>query len=240
MAKAKRSLVRTAARVALFCGLGFLAATILPVVLLRFIDPPTTAFMLARQSEAADKGEKGFKLRHKWVPLTRVSAHYPRSVIASEDQNFGTHFGFDKDAIEDAIEDRLEGRSRRGASTITQQVAKNLFLWPARSWIRKALEVWFTVLIEATWSKHRILEVHANIAELGNGIYGVEAASQVWFKKPAAELNADEAAALAAILPSPKKRRPDAPDELAAERARWILEQVEHLSPEVNKLVPAP
>lgn len=212
--------------------------TVGPVAALRFLDPPTSAFMLARKWEA--RGEKGFRLRHQWVPLERVSAHYPRAVIASEDQSFGTHYGFDPAAIEDALEDRIEGRRRRGASTISQQVAKNLFLWQARSWVRKGLEAWFTAALELCLPKRRILELHVNLAELGNGVYGVEAASQAWFKKSAAQLSAEEAAALAAILPSPKNRRPDQPTALAAERAAWILEQVERLPPEVNRLVPAP
>jgi monofunctional glycosyltransferase len=219
--------------------LGVLGATVLPVLGLRFIDPPTSAFMLARQREASSKGEKGFRLRYQWVSLGKIAPAYPRAVIASEDQNFGTHFGFDPNAIEEAIEDRLEGRSRRGASTITQQVAKNLFLWQARSWVRKGLEAYFTLLLELCLDKRRILELHLNLAELGNGVYGVEAASQLWFKKSAAQLEDGEAAALAAILPSPRSRRPDQPSALAAERAAWILEQVEHLSPEVNRLVPA-
>jgi monofunctional glycosyltransferase len=185
-------------------------------------------------------GGKGFRVQQTWVPLERVAVVYPRAVIASEDQNFGTHWGFDPEAIEDAIEDRLEGRTRRGASTISQQVAKNLFLWQARSWVRKGLEVYFTALLEGFLSKRRILELHVNIAELGNGIYGVEAASRVWFGKGASELSADEAAALVAILPSPRNRRPDQPSPHAAERASWILEQMERLSPEVNRLVPAP
>lgn len=223
----------------LFAALGFLALTVLPVLAVRLFDPPTTAFIVGRQLEAWRKAEKGFKLKQTWVPLEKVSPSYPRAVIAAEDQSFGTHFGFDKDAIESALEDRLEGRSRRGASTLTQQVAKNLFLWRARSWVRKGLEAYFTVLLELFVPKRRILELHVNVAELGNGVYGVEAASRQWFGKPAAELTDEESAALAAILPSPRNRRPDAPGEHAAERAQWILEQMQHLQPEAQKLVPA-
>jgi monofunctional biosynthetic peptidoglycan transglycosylase len=218
--------------VLLMAALGLVGFTVIPVLALNLVDPPTTAFILGRRLEG------GVRIRQQWVALEKIAVWYPRAVIAAEDQKFGTHFGFDSGAIEDAIEDRLEGRSRRGASTITQQVAKNLFLWKARSWVRKGLEAYFTLLLEVCLPKRRILELHLNIAELGNGIYGVEAASQVWFKKGAFALEPGEAAALAAILPSPRNRRPDQPSASAAERASWILEQMEHLTTEVNRLVP--
>ena len=133
-------------------------------------------------------------------------------------------------AIEDAVEDRLEGKSTRGASTLTQQVAKNLFLWPGRSFVRKGLEAYFTVLLELLWSKARILEVHLNVAEFGNGVYGAEEASRLFLGKAAAALTPEEAAALVVVLPSPKTRKVLAPTPKVRERSQWVLAQMERVS----------
>lgn len=209
--------------------LAWLAVTVTPVALLRFVDPPTTAFMLERRYEAWRRQDARFTLRQQWVPLSKVSPHLRLAVIAAEDQKFPEHFGFDVAAIEDAIEDRLEGRSKRGASTLTQQVAKNLFLWPGKSFLRKGLEAYFTVLLEALWPKRRILEVHLNVAELGNGVYGVEAASRLAFGTSAAALGPHEAALLAAVLPNPRARRITAPSPQVAERVGWIEDQARRL-----------
>lgn len=209
--------------------LGWLALTLGPVLLFRFVDPPTTAFMLERRWEALEKQDARFALRQQWVPLEKVSPQLRLAVIAAEDQKFPDHFGFDVEAIEDAIEDRLEGKSKRGASTLTQQVAKNLFLWPGRSFVRKGLEAYFTVLLELCWPKWRILEVHLNVAEFGNGVYGVEAASRLAFGTSAAAVGPHEAALLAAVLPNPRVRRITQPSPAVAERVAWIEDQARRL-----------
>jgi len=210
-------------------AIGWVVLTVGPVVVLRFVDPPTTAFMLARRAEASEKNEKGFVLRQQWVPLSRISKELQRALLAAEDQKFFQHSGFDVEAIEDAVEDRLEGKSRRGASTLTQQVAKNLFLWSGKSFLRKGLEAYFTVLLEALWSKERILEVHLNIAEFGNGVYGAEEASRLYLGKAAASLTPEEAAALVVVLPSPRSRKVTAPTPKVRERSRWVLDQMERV-----------
>jgi monofunctional biosynthetic peptidoglycan transglycosylase len=198
-----------------------LALTILPVVLLRWVDPPTSAFML-RETFARP-------VRQHWVDWSQISAHAKVAVIAAEDQKFPEHRGFDLESINDALEERERGRRVRGASTISQQVAKNLFLWPGQSWLRKGFEVYFTVLIETLWPKRRILEVYLNIAEFGNGVYGVGAASEVYFGKRASRLTAPDAALLAAVLPSPKRMRVNSPSRYVRSRQEWILRQMRGL-----------
>jgi monofunctional biosynthetic peptidoglycan transglycosylase len=210
-------------------ALAWVVLTVPPVVLLRWVDPPGSAMMLEREHEAKQKGEKGFALKHTWVPLAKISNNAQLAWIAAEDQKFPTHHGFDEQAIEDAIEDHLEGKSSRGASTLSQQVAKNLFLWGGHSWLRKGLEVYFTVLLEACWPKHRILEMHLNIAELGNGVFGVEAASRTFYGKSAAALTLPEAALMAATLPNPRVRRVTAPSPAVEQRAEWIADQARRL-----------
>jgi len=223
-----RRLGRRAARAALVAVLALVFSSVLAVALLRFVDPPTSAFMLQRRLAAWRQGEP-FTLHHRWVPLAGISPNLQAAVVAAEDQKFASHFGFDVEAIGDAVEEHLEGRSSRGASTLTQQVAKNLFLWPAHSLLRKGLEAYFTVLIEALWPKHRILEVHLNLAEWGPGVFGAEAASRAWFKKSAAALTPEEAAALAATLPAPRSRNPTAPSPQVRARMDWIEEQATHV-----------
>lgn len=205
--------------------------SVLVVLVLRFVDPPTTAFMERREAQAHAKGQAKYQTRHKWVPLSRISPELQLAVIAAEDQNFPKHFGFDVAAIEDAMEDRLEGRSRRGASTLTQQLAKNLFLWPGQSWVRKVLEAYFAVLLEVCWSKQRILEVYLNVAELSDGVYGVEMASQMAFGKSASRITSDEAALMAAVLPNPRARRITEPSPKVRERSEWIADQARRLGP---------
>lgn len=211
--------------------LGALGAVVLAVVVLRFVDPPTTAFMLERRVEAWREGERRFSLRHQWVPLEHIDPTLQLAVVASEDQKFPQHFGFDVEAIADAVEDRFEGRSTRGASTLTQQVAKNLFLWPGQSFVRKGLEAGLTVLLELAWPKRRILEVHLNVAEFGDGVYGVEAACRAFYGKSAKHVTADEAALLAAVLPAPKRRSVSQPSEVVKARAAWVVEQSRALGP---------
>ncbi|GGW90835.1 monofunctional biosynthetic peptidoglycan transglycosylase [Salegentibacter mishustinae] len=168
------------------------------------------------------------EIRHSWVPRQDISRHLQLSVIASEDQNFVKHNGFDFEAIEKAIEDNQKGKRVRGASTISQQTAKNVFLWPGRNWFRKGLEVYFTFLIETFWSKERILEVYLNSIEMGRGVYGAEAAAQHWFNKSAANLSIYEAAAIAAVLPNPREYRANPASNYINQRKNWIVRQMQN------------
>jgi monofunctional biosynthetic peptidoglycan transglycosylase len=210
-------------------GAVFILLTLLPVVLFRWVDPPTTAFILRYRYLA--KAPARQPIRHRWVDLDRISRYVPLAVVAAEDQKFPQHFGFDFESLSDAVENRLQGDRLRGASTITQQTAKNLFLWPGRSFFRKALEAWFTALLELCWPKARIMEVYLNAAEFGRGVFGVGAAAGHFFAKPAAKLNAFEAAVLAAVLPSPKRMHAGRPSAYVRRRARWILDQMQMLGP---------
>jgi monofunctional glycosyltransferase len=210
-----------------FClatGLAALASAAV-VLGLRWIDPPTSAFML--HERIVTDGPAA--IRHHWVAWEQISATMKVAVIAAEDQTFPGHYGFDFQSISDALAAHERGRRLRGASTISQQVAKNLFLWSGQSWVRKGLEAWFTVLIETLWPKRRILEVYLNIAEFGRGVFGVGAASDAYFRKPAARLNAPESALLAAVLPSPKRMRVNAPSRYVRSRQQWIMAQMRGL-----------
>jgi monofunctional glycosyltransferase len=209
--------------------LAWLALTWLIVLLLRFVPPWTSAMMMERQLGAWIHGEKDFRLRQHWVPWKQVSPWVPLAMVAGEDQKFPYHHGFDFDSIQDAMDAADDGRRLRGASTISQQTAKNLFLWNGRSFVRKGLEAYFTVLIELTWPKQRILEVYVNIAELGNGIYGVGAASEAYFHASPAELGPAQAARLAAVLPNPIRLHADRPSVYVQGRANWIQQQMNHL-----------
>jgi monofunctional biosynthetic peptidoglycan transglycosylase len=202
-----------------------LMLTVALVLSLRWVDPPTSAFMIRERLAADGDGA----VQYRWVDREHISPHIKLAVIAAEDQKFPSHHGFDLQSINDALEDRQRGRRVRGASTLSQQVAKNLFLWPGQSWLRKGMEAYFTALIETLWPKHRILEVYVNIAEFGRGVFGVGAASQIYFKKPAAQLSAPEAALLAAVLPSPKRMKVAAPSAYVRSRQQWILEQMRGL-----------
>ena len=212
-----------------FLVLGAVAASVLAVAALRWLPVPLTSFMLQDRVAALRVGDEGWRFSHDWVPWEEISPHAAIAVIAAEDQKFPFHRGFDFEQIDKALTDAERGRRARGASTITQQVAKNLFLWPGRSWFRKGLEAWFTVLIELMWPKQRILEVYLNIAEFGRGVWGVEAASQRFFKRPAKRLTREQAALLAAVLPSPKRFRVDAPSAYVRRRQTWILGQMKSL-----------
>ena len=182
--------------------------------------------MLIRSVEQLSEGKK-IQLRHNWVSINAISKDLPLAVICSEDQNFPNHFGFDFKAIERSLDSSLKGTKRlRGASTISQQTAKNVFLWPHRSWIRKGFEVYFTLLIELVWSKERILEVYLNSIEMGDGIYGAEAASRFYFKKNAKNISRTQAAAIAAILPNPREYSANPPSPYIKSRIRWITGQM--------------
>jgi monofunctional biosynthetic peptidoglycan transglycosylase len=173
--------------------------------------------------------EKKIVLNKDWVPIEEISPHLYRAVIASEDQKFLNHNGFDWEALESALADYRLGKRLRGGSTISNQTAKNVFLWPGRNFVRKGLEAYFTVLIELFWSKERILEVYLNVIEMGDGLYGAEAAAQRYFKKPASKLTRQEAALIAAILPNPIRWRADHPTAYIKKRQDWILRNMNNL-----------
>lgn len=216
----------------------WLAVTVGAVVLLRFVDPPTTAFMLERRLDARDEKRKTPYVSHfHYVPLSAISPQLQRAVMAAEDQKFSKHHGFDFDAIGSALEGHLENRTARGASTLTQQVAKNLFLWPARSYVRKAIEAYLAVLLEVFWPKWRILEMHLNIAEYGDGVYGADAASRAFFHKPPSQLTALEAAKLATVLPAPRRRNAGALSAAMSARAEQIAETAREMSPDPVQLI---
>jgi monofunctional biosynthetic peptidoglycan transglycosylase len=202
------------------------ATTVATVVAFRWIDPPTTSFML--QSRVAEMFARtpGYRYTHEWRDWDEISKNAALAVVAAEDQRFPLHPGFDFKQIDKALQDRERGRRVRGASTISQQVAKNLFLWPGQTWFRKGLETGITVLIELAWPKQRILEVYLNVAEFGRGTWGVQAASRRFFKKDAARLTRPEAALLAAVLPAPRRFRVDAPSGYVRQRQAWIQRQM--------------
>jgi monofunctional biosynthetic peptidoglycan transglycosylase len=209
------------------CGLAIAGILLFAWVLaLRWLDPPLTAFMLGARFNAWQRGEQGFETDHRWVDFEDVSPHVALAVIAAEDQRFPVHTGFDLESIRAALRDNADRSTPRGASTITQQVAKNLFLWPGRSYLRKALEAGLTLWMEWLWPKRRILEIYLNVAEFGRGIYGVEAAAQRYFRRPAKRLDASQSALLAAVLPSPRRLHVDAPTPYVLSRRDWILEQM--------------
>lgn len=196
---------------------------VLPVLIVlpwRWLDPATTSFIEAARAS-------GQEIHQQWVEWDEISPYLPIAVVAAEDQNFPHHRGFDLESIRSVLEE--SGGRGRGASTISQQVAKNLYLWPGRSWVRKGLEAYLTALIETLWSKRRVLEVYLNIAEFGPGIYGAGAASEIFFGKPAASLSDREAALLAVVLPSPKRMSAAKPSEYVLGRVEWILRQIEQL-----------
>jgi monofunctional biosynthetic peptidoglycan transglycosylase len=221
----------------------FVAVTVLQVGVLRFVDPPFSAFMAARQLEAWAGGDWGYRIAQDWRDLDRMAPSLPLALVAAEDQNFPNHHGFDFEAIEKARAHneraiaRAEKRGRpvrgiRGASTISQQTAKNLFLWqgsgPTR-WLRKGLEVWYTALVEALWPKRRIMEMYANFAEFGDGVYGAQAAARTWFGRDASALTPAQCARLAAVLPSPRRYSVPRPGPYVQRRANAIQRQMGHL-----------
>lgn len=202
----------------------YFGTSILFVIAYRFINPPVTPLMVIRLVQQAYNGQ-AIKLKHDWIPLKDMSTSLPQAVVAAEDNLFMEHSGFDFEAIQKAREfnEEKKGKKVRGASTISQQTAKNVFLWSQRSWVRKGLEVYFTLLIELVWGKKRIMEVYLNVIETGKGIYGVEAASQQYFGKSAAKITRGEAALIAAVLPNPLKWNPSAPTAYILRRQQWIL-----------------
>jgi monofunctional glycosyltransferase len=203
--------------------------SVLAVLPLRWVDPPVSAFMVESRVAAWANRDRTYSFRHTWKDLEQISPNLPLAVVASEDQKFPEHWGFDVEAIEKAYQLNQHSHRVRGASTISQQVAKNLYLWSGRSYFRKALEAYFTVLIERCWPKRRILEIYLNVAEFGSGTYGAESAAQRFFHKPAARLSRSDAAILAAVLPNPEHYSAAAPSRYVLERRDWILSQMQAL-----------
>src|SRR5271154_6006869 len=222
-------LLRRAGRLLLLVGLGFLVAVVLTVGALRWVNPPTSAFMLEARLQALLDGEHGYHTQYQWADLENISPQCAVAVIAAEDQQFPFHMGFDFQSIRQAVRSNARGHHVRGASTISQQVAKNLFLWSGGGYFRKGLEAGLTLLIEWLWPKERILEIYLNISEFGHGVYGVQAAAQRFFHSSARRLDRNDAALLAAVLPSPERFKVQAPTHYVESRRDWILEQMRQL-----------
>lgn len=213
----KTSSFKKAFKIFSYIILGLFLSTILLTLAYKWINPPVTYLMVKR------KIEKKYPINKEWISIEKLPAHTYNSAIASEDANFMKHNGFDFKSIERARKHNEKSKRKRGASTISQQVAKNVFLWPARSWVRKGLEVYFTGLIELLWSKERIMEVYLNIAEMGKGIYGIQAASKHYFKKDASKLTPQQSALIIACLPSPLKSNPAKPSSYLISRQGFIM-----------------
>ena len=212
----------------LIIALGFGTLSVAVTILFRFAAPPASALMIERRIDSL-RNNREYSSHYQWVDFDHIAPSMAVAVVAAEDQNFSSHHGFDWDAIQRAMDYDENGNRLRGASTLTQQTAKNLFLWPERNWLRKGFEAYFTVLLEALWGKRRILETYLNIVEFGDGIYGVEAASQRYFHKSAVRLTPEDAALLAAVLPNPHRLKANAPSAYVRERQQWILRQMRQL-----------
>ncbi|WP_316838036.1 monofunctional biosynthetic peptidoglycan transglycosylase [Pedobacter nutrimenti] len=208
----------------------FLSVSILWVLAYRFINPPITLLMIERNIERKADG-KTFKTDKKWMRFEDISDNMKRAAVSAEDQLFLKHMGFDIKAIEKAYESNEKGKKVKGGSTISQQTAKNVFLWPGRSWIRKGFEAYFTLLIEMLWSKERILEVYLNVIEMGDGIYGAEAASQAYYGKSCSSLSRAEAALIAACFPNPLRWTPAHPTRYIQHRQYLIMRNMRRLGP---------
>jgi monofunctional biosynthetic peptidoglycan transglycosylase len=227
MGKNKSGLLRTGRRWLARLVIAIVGLWLVGILTFAFLPVPFSAVMAERQISAWLQGDFSWVAHSSWVARDDISPWMPLAVIAAEDQKFPEHWGFDVEAIESVL-DKENGRLR-GASTISQQTAKNLFLWDGRSWVRKGLEAGLTLGLEGVWSKRRILTVYLNIAEFGDGIFGVEAASQHYFHKPASRLTMAEAALLAAVLPNPLRFRADAPSGYVRQRQAWIMRQMRQL-----------
>jgi monofunctional glycosyltransferase len=219
-------------RVLLWIAAGVFAASVLSVAVMRWVPPLGSAFIAASYLQAWRDGDFRYRADYRWTPYSAISRHAKLAVIASEDQKFAFHPGFDFEAIDQALAARERGKPLRGASTISQQVAKNLFLWSGQSFLRKGLEAYLTLLIETLWPKQRILEVYLNVSEFGPGIYGVGAASRRYFRESPAQLTRAQGALLAAVLPSPRHLRVERPSPYVLRRQEWIIEQMNALGGE--------
>ena len=202
----------------------FIALSIIWVIAYKYLPVPYTSLMTVRYFE----GDKEYTTKHQWKPINEISKEFQLAVICSEDQYFLTHNGFDVKALKEAYIENQEGKRIRGGSTISQQTAKNAFLWQGRSWLRKGLEVWFTFLIETLWSKERILEVYLNSIEMGNGVFGAEAAAKFWYNVSAKNLSRSQAATIAAILPNPRKYKANPASNFINSRKNWIQRQMQN------------
>ena len=208
----------------------FFGSSIFFVVLYRWVPVPCSPLMFIRLGQQVVHGESP-KLKHQWVPADSISTYLPLAVWASEDQNFFNHYGFDFAQIKVALQESADGKRERGASTISQQTAKNVFLWPAHSWFRKGLEVYFTILIETFWSKERIMEVYLNTIEMGDGIYGAQAVALEHFGVQANRLTKNQCALIAVSLPNPRKMNSANPSSYMRRRQSWVLQQMRWLGP---------
>ena len=226
-----RSVLRRLRRTLRYALLTWLAVTVGAVLVLRWLPPPTTSFILQNRVAALRAGYGFYPYPYRWVDYERIAPVVALAVVAAEDQRFREHHGLDLTGIRQAIRDNQYRNRPRGASTITQQTAKNLFLWRDQSWLRKGVELYFAGLLELLWPKQRILEVYLNVAQFGGSVFGVEAAAQTYFDKPAAALTRHEAALLAAVLPSPSLLQVDAPSDYLRQRQRWVLNQMRLLGP---------
>ncbi|MBK7964898.1 MAG: monofunctional biosynthetic peptidoglycan transglycosylase [Bacteroidetes bacterium] len=206
--------------------LGFVIISFVSTLIFRFVPIPVTPLMIIRYFEMEDG-----KIDKDWKSLDEIGKNMPLAVVTAEDQKFAEHFGFDLEAIEKAMKynEKHKGKKVKGASTISQQTAKNVFLWPGRSWIRKGLEVYFTFVIEICWSKERIIEVYLNVIEMGPGVYGAEAASQYYFNKSSSDLTKKEAATIAAILPNPIRWSASRPTPYIIKKRNWIVRHMKYM-----------
>ena len=206
----------------------FFVSSVLAVIVYRWVPVKYTPLMFIRYMERKSEGGSP-RIEHEWVPLEEMSPNMPLAVWASEDQNFFNHWGFDFTAIGQAIQEAEDGKRQRGASTISQQVAKNVFLWPNSTWVRKGFEVYFTLLIELFWSKQRIMEVYLNSIEMGDGIYGAQAVARLHFKTDAKHLSREQCALIAATLPNPLQRNSARPSPKVYRKQKRILRQMRNL-----------
>ena len=208
---------------------GFFLLSFLAVLSMRWINPPTSSFMMQRQWQAWWNDEENFELRYDWVSYEQMTWKVKIAAITSEDQRFAEHWGVDFKEVQEVIKESKRGEDLRGASTITQQTAKNLFLWPAQNYLRKGVEAYFALLMELLWPKTRILEMYLNIAEFGDGVYGVQAASRYYFNTSPANLSKPQAALMVTALPSPKRYNLAAPSGYMMRRQSWNLEYMNYL-----------
>jgi len=225
----KRNPFKKAAKLLAAALIAFIYLSFLSVLLLKWFHPPTSAFMLQKQLEVSRDNKQDFEINYEWADWQEISPYMKVAAITSEDQRYADHWGLDMDAIEKAIDEHRRGESLRGASTITQQTAKNLFLWPGQSFVRKGIEAYFALLMEGLLSKKRILEIYLNIAEFGNGVYGVKAASNIYFNTEPSDLDMMQSALMVTALPSPRRYNLADPSPYMIERRNWILQYMFYL-----------
>lgn len=228
--KSKQSFTKKLSSILTKLFVWFLLVSVLWVLIYRFVNPPITLLMVLRNIERKTEG-KPLKMEKKWVDFDDISDNMKRAAVSAEDQLFLKHIGFDVKAIEQAFKTNKKGEKVKGGSTISQQTAKNVFLWPGRSWVRKGFEAYFTLLIEMLWSKERILEVYLNVIEMGDGIYGAEAAAQSYFGKSCTKLTRSQAALIAACFPNPRRWTPRNPTRYIKHRQYLILKNMRRLGP---------